>query len=73
MDRLYPEHAATDPEAITSVISCTVATVAGLQVGEALKILLGFPSKLDNSWLLIDLKHSEITINPWGIPSAERD
>jgi molybdopterin/thiamine biosynthesis adenylyltransferase len=62
--RLYPQHAATDPEAPPSVIACTVALVASLQVGEALKLLLRVSSDLDNSWLFIDLKHSEFIINP---------
>jgi len=62
--RLYPKHAASDPGAPPSVIACTVALVASLQVGEALKLLLGIPSDLDNSWLQVDLRHSEFTINP---------
>lgn len=64
IDRLYPQHAETDPKTVPSVISCTVALVASLQVGEALKLLLGIPSGLDKSWLLIDMKHSEFTVNP---------
>jgi molybdopterin/thiamine biosynthesis adenylyltransferase len=62
MDRLYP-HAATDSKTAPPVISCTVALVASLQVGEALKLLLGIPSDLTDSWLHIDLKHSEFIIN----------
>jgi molybdopterin/thiamine biosynthesis adenylyltransferase len=60
--RLYPE-TATDPNSPPSVIACTVTLVAGLQVAEALKLLLGIPSDLDDAWLHIDLKHSEFFIN----------
>jgi molybdopterin/thiamine biosynthesis adenylyltransferase len=61
--RLYPPHAATDSKAVPSTIACTVALVASLQVGEALKLLLGISSDLDNAWLFIDLKHSEFIIH----------
>lgn len=64
ISRLYPKHAATDPEAPPSVIACTVALVASLQAAESLKLLLGVPSDLDDAWMFIDLKHSEFIINP---------
>ncbi len=63
ISRLYPQHTAPEPKAAPPVLACTVALVASLQVGEALKRLLGISSDLDNSWLHIDLKHSEFTIN----------
>ena len=35
--------------------ACTVAVVASLQAAETLKLLLGLPSPLANSWLHVDL------------------
>ncbi len=62
--RLYPQHSGTDPTVAPSIIACTVALVASMQVVEALKQLLGIPSDLNNSWLHIDLKYSEFILNP---------
>lgn len=59
--RLYPERA-VQPEAAPSVLSFTVAVVASLQAGEAVKLLLGLPSSLHNSWMHIDLQQGEFLV-----------
>ncbi len=45
-----------------SVLSFTVAVIASMQVAEAVKVLLGQPSSLHNSWVEIDLKN--MTFDP---------
>ena len=45
-----------------SVIACTVAFVASLQVAEAIKLLIGSSSPLHNNWLNIDLKRMTFEI-----------
>lgn len=60
--RLYPERLANQPQEAPSVLSFTVATVASLQAGEAVKLLLGMPSSLHNHWLHIDLKHGDFLL-----------
>jgi molybdopterin/thiamine biosynthesis adenylyltransferase len=39
-----------------SVLSCTVAVIASLQVAETCKLLLGMKSPLHNNWMSIDLR-----------------
>jgi len=60
--RLYPERLANQPQEAPSVLSFTVATVASLQAGEAVKLLLRMPSSLHNHWLHIDLKHGDFLL-----------
>jgi molybdopterin/thiamine biosynthesis adenylyltransferase len=58
--RLYPDRRTLQPStSLPSVLVCTVVVVAGLQVGETVKVLLGLPSSLHNSWVHIDLKHGD--------------
>lgn len=59
--RLYPEHRTLQSSTSLppSVLVCTVVVVAGLQVGETVKVLLGLPSSLHNNWVHIDLKHGD--------------
>jgi molybdopterin/thiamine biosynthesis adenylyltransferase len=54
--RLYPERSVSVPEEPPPVLSFTVAVVASLQAGEAVKLLLGLDSPLHDNWLHIDLK-----------------
>ena len=61
LDRLYP--ARTSPVAAPSVLSFTVAVVAGLQAAEAVKLLLGLSSVLRNNWMHIDLKECDFLIH----------
>lgn len=60
LERIYPRRPAGENDAPPSVLACTVATVASLQVAEALKLLLGLNSELVDSWKLIDLKTCEV-------------
>ena len=57
--RLYPPRTTRRPTQPPSVLACTVALVASLQVAEAVKLLLGLESPLINTWLHIDLKEGE--------------
>ncbi len=56
--RLYPAEAADKNEPL-SVLACTVAMVAALQVSETLKILLHLPVDLEEKTLFIDLRQQE--------------
>ncbi len=56
--RLYPAKTADKNEPI-SVLACTVAMVAALQVSETLKILLHLPVDLEEKTLFIDLRQQE--------------
>ncbi|PID71405.1 MAG: thiamine biosynthesis protein ThiF [Desulfobulbus propionicus] len=56
--RLYPAGAADKNEPL-SVLACTVAMVAALQVSETLKILLQLPVDLEEKTLFIDLRQQE--------------
>lgn len=60
LERIYPRPPAGENDAPPSVLACTVATVAALQVAETLKLLLGLDSELVDSWRLIDLKTCEV-------------
>lgn len=60
--RLYPERVTTQPQEAPPVLSFTVAVVASLQAGEAVKLLLGLPSSLHNNWMHLDLKHGDFLI-----------
>jgi molybdopterin-synthase adenylyltransferase len=62
INRLYPERLA-DRQQPFSVLSFTVAVVASFQAAETVKLLLGLPSSLSDSWLHIDLKDTEFLIN----------
>jgi len=57
IERLYPQRATAGPP--PSVLSFTVAVIASLQVAETVKLLLGLPSSLHNSWMHIDLKDGD--------------
>lgn len=57
--RLYPPRTTRRPTQAPSVLACTVAMVASLQVAEVVKLLLGLESPLSNAWLHIDLKEGE--------------
>lgn len=59
--RLYPHHLETN--SAPSVLACTVAVVASIQAAETVKLLLGLPSALHNTWLHIDLKENEFLVN----------
>ena len=61
--RLYPEQVAPQAQEAPSVLSFTVAVVASLQAAEAVKLLLGLPSPLHNSWMYLDLQHCDFLIN----------
>ncbi len=56
--KLYPAETADKNEPI-SVLACTVAMVAALQVSETLKILLHLPVDLEEKTLFIDLRQQE--------------
>jgi len=60
--RLYPERVTSQPQGPPPVLSFTVAVVASLQAGEAVKLLLGLPSPLHNNWMHIDLQHHDFSI-----------
>lgn len=62
LNRLYPPLAAGASRTAPSVLACTVALVASLQVAETIKILLGFSSSLTDTWLHVDLKDYELTL-----------
>lgn len=63
IDRLYPvrsqKNAVLPPP---SVLSFTVAVVAGLQAAETVKVLLGLWTALDNTWMHIDLKEGDFLL-----------
>lgn len=61
IDRLYPPRTTTG--SAPSVLSFTVAAVASLQVAETVKLLLGLPSSLRNTWMHIDLKEADFLVN----------
>lgn len=61
IERLYPQRMRQG--IAPSVLSCTVAVIASLQVAETIKLLLDLPSSLHNSWLHIDLKESDFFLN----------
>ncbi len=52
---LYQNHTENE-HSPPSVLSCTVATVASLQVAETCKLLLGIDSPLHDNWMSIDLR-----------------
>jgi len=54
---LYPEHLAPTSGQAPPVLSFSAAMVAAHQACETVKLLLGLPSSLHNSWLHIDLLH----------------
>lgn len=57
---LYPQVPSHDKFKTPSVLSCTVATVASLQVVEILKLLLDLNSALLDKWKSVDLLSCEI-------------
>lgn len=60
--RLYPDRFPRSSSlSPPPVLVCTVVVVAGLQVSETVKLLLGEPSSLRNKWMYIDLKHGDFT------------
>ncbi|MBN4045843.1 HesA/MoeB/ThiF family protein [bacterium AH-315-P11] len=59
---LYPQ--TTEPPKTPKVLAMSVALVASLQAAEAIKILLGHNSALQNSWLQTDLRHCEYNLIP---------
>ncbi len=61
IERLYPERMTPDP--VPSVLACTVAVIASLQVAETVKLLLGLPSALHDNWMHIDLKDVDFLVN----------
>jgi molybdopterin/thiamine biosynthesis adenylyltransferase len=61
IERLYPQRMAESP--MPSVLSFTVAVIASLQAAETVKLLLGLPSSLHNSWMHIDLKNVDFLLN----------
>ena len=61
IERLYPQRLASGSP--PSVLACTVATIASLQVVEAVKLLLDLWSPLHNTWLHIDLKEGDFLVN----------
>mgnify|MGYP001312274771 CR=1 FL=1 len=61
IERLYPERLVTS--SLPSVLACTVATIASLQVAETVKLLLDLWSPLHNTWLHIDLKEGDFLVN----------
>ena len=52
---LYEKQTEDDTSA-SSVLACTVAVIAGMQVAETCKLLLGMNSPLHNNWMSIDLR-----------------
>lgn len=63
LDRLYPPRMVAT-EAAPSVLACTVALVASLQVAETLKLLLGLSSELHQAWLSVDLLSGDFLSHP---------
>ena len=59
---LYPQ--TTEPPMTPKVLAMNVALIASLQAAEAIKILLGHNSALQNSWLQTDLRHCEYNLIP---------
>lgn len=57
---LYPKIPPQDKITTPSVLSCTVAAVASLQVAETIKLLLNLDSPLRDSWRSVDLLSCEI-------------
>ncbi len=57
---LYPQIPKKDKITSPSVLSCTVAALASLQVAEALKLLLQLDSPLLDNWKSVDLLSCEI-------------
>jgi molybdopterin/thiamine biosynthesis adenylyltransferase len=57
---LYPKIPLHDKITKPSVLSCTVATVASLQVAETIKLLLDLNSPLVDNWKSVDLLSCEI-------------
>ncbi len=45
-----------DETSAPSVLSCTVVVIAGMQVAETCKLLIGMDSPLHNNWMSIDLR-----------------
>lgn len=60
--RLYPKRVTSPPHEPPPVLSFTVAVVASLEAGEAVKLLLRLPSPLHNNWMHIDLQHYDFSI-----------
>ena len=58
--KLYPRIPDNDKEKNPAVLSCTVATVASLEVAETVKLLLNLNSQLIDTWKSIDLRRCEI-------------
>ena len=63
INRLYPDRTARHTQEPPPVLSFSVGAVASLQVGEAVKLLLGLSSPLHNSWMHIDLPHCDFLVN----------
>lgn len=59
---LYPERTGRPRQEPLPVLSFTVTAVASLQAAEAVKLLLGLPSPLHNSWMHLDLKQCEFLL-----------
>lgn len=57
---LYPKIPPNDKITRPSVLSCTVAAVASLQVAETIKLLLNLNSPLVDNWKSVDLLSCEI-------------
>ncbi len=59
--KLYPDSVkeGCEVKSSPSVLSCTVACIAGMQVAEVIKLLLGLPSELLDAALYLDLKEFE--------------
>lgn len=57
--KIYPAQGKTDSGEPPSVLVCTVAVVAALQVSETLKILLHLPVDLKEQTLFIDLRQQQ--------------
>lgn len=57
---LYPQIPLNDKSKTPSVLSCTVAAVASLQVAETIKILLNLNSPLFDNWKSVDLLSCDI-------------
>ena len=58
IEQMYPQYEKRkESDKPPSVLAFTVATIASLQVAEAVKVLLGMNSSLENTWMDIDLKN----------------
>ncbi len=57
---LYPKIPPNDKITSPSVLFCTVATVASLQIAETIKLLLNLNSPLLDNWKSVDLLNCEI-------------